>query len=518
MKTLATYRVTFTLDDAQAVSNKFDESIRKVNSWLDSKGELDESTNPPQLVLKDNRIARLESEEGRSELGRFRTYQISEPTNRGEFVTLLELSVNDESIELNCVLSEKGSPLMIQPMSNTARCPKIFRAIVGSNGDWKVGINPVLQTPIRVSGTADAKDLIGVIFAKKRKIPVVAVSENEETIFYPELAENLARDLCGLAFVVQLDEEASWGLTNLVGRKWSCYNHAIRVYWPDAHVDLDSPKRHPVWTVARLFKDNSDGRYAGRRLRDQLRRWLMELSTFAQSGISLADQIRVEIRETKSRRARVEQDWEGLANLYAKDNDKLKRENEQLRNRNSALGVELTEKDVELTQVSQAFVDYSSWRDQDQTEEDGVSYSEPQTVEDAVEQARSKHGNVILFGSDVEHGVKSLQKTAGPPQKVLQYLDKLAEMTRFCVDGRLSDNPIQWLQKRNVDASDESDSILNNRTRMSDRMWDDGTGKRQFRYHLKPSNATSPDRCVRIYFEFINERRLTVVGWVGRHL
>ena len=350
MKTLATYRVTFTRDEAHVVSVKFDESIRKVDGWLASKGERDESTDPTRLVLKDNRIARLQLEAGESESGRFRAYQISEPTKRGEFVTSMELAANEAFVELTCVLSEQGSPLTIQPMNNTARCPRVLRNIVGSNGDWRVGINPVLQTPIPVSGTADAEDLIKVMVAENRRVPVVAVSERDGAVFYPELAEHLARDLCGLAYVVSLDEEASWRLTKRLGREWSCYNQAIRVYWPSIR-DLRSPERHPIWTPARLRKYDADERVAFRRLKDQLRKWLFELSTFAQSGISLSDQIRTEIRKAENQRAIHEQDWERLAVAYSEHNDELRKQIEELNSQKSNLGSELTETKVELTEI-----------------------------------------------------------------------------------------------------------------------------------------------------------------------
>jgi hypothetical protein len=34
---------------------------------------------------------------------------------------------------------------------------------------------------------------------------------------------------------------------------------------------------------------------------------------------------------------------------------------------------------------------------------------------------------------------------------------------------------------------------------------------------MKPSDATAPDRCVRIYFEIDPEIHKVVIGWVGRH-
>jgi len=35
--------------------------------------------------------------------------------------------------------------------------------------------------------------------------------------------------------------------------------------------------------------------------------------------------------------------------------------------------------------------------------------------------------------------------------------------------------------------------------------------------HLKPNDALSPDRCVRIYFDWDDATRQVIVGWVGRH-
>jgi hypothetical protein len=53
---------------------------------------------------------------------------------------------------------------------------------------------------------------------------------------------------------------------------------------------------------------------------------------------------------------------------------------------------------------------------------------------------------------------------------------------------------------------------------MRARTWDDGTGRRrQFELHLKPAEGTSPDRCVRIYFEYDDASGRSIIAWVGRH-
>ena len=76
---------------------------------------------------------------------------------------------------------------------------------------------------------------------------------------------------------------------------------------------------------------------------------------------------------------------------------------------------------------------------------------------------------------------------------------------------------LDWLREQGLKASNESDTIRNSTAEMQKRTWHDGQVKRRFESHLKPSEGTSPDRCVRICFDYDSEAKKTVVGWVGRH-
>ena len=73
----------------------------------------------------------------------------------------------------------------------------------------------------------------------------------------------------------------------------------------------------------------------------------------------------------------------------------------------------------------------------------------------------------------------------------------------------------EWFRQRNVSASDEGENL--SAREMAARTWHDGVKRRLFVWHLKPAEAVAPDRCVRIYFEWDDEREVVVVGWVGRH-
>ena len=126
--------------------------------------------------------------------------------------------------------------------------------------------------------------------------------------------------------------------------------------------------------------------------------------------------------------------------------------------------------------------------------------------------------STLLFGAAVNEGIRTLAPDAGPPDKLLSYLKTLADLTEARQKGTLGTTAIKWLSSRGIIASGESETILNSTSEQKARTWDDGAGaKRPFNSHLKPSEATSPDRCVRVYFDYDEKRSKTIVAWVGKH-
>lgn len=129
--------------------------------------------------------------------------------------------------------------------------------------------------------------------------------------------------------------------------------------------------------------------------------------------------------------------------------------------------------------------------------------------------------DTLVFGAAVTEGesVGTLAPDAGPPEKVLRYLRVLGEFTKAKRSGPLGTTAIKWLEGRNVTASGESETGRSSQKERQARTWDDGYGGRRFfDWHLKPKDATSPDHCVRIYFDYDEDFGKTVVGWVGTHL
>ncbi|MGQ0735817.1 MAG: hypothetical protein ACT4QD_19450 [Acidobacteriota bacterium] len=204
-------------------------------------------------------------------------------------------------------------------------------------------------------------------------------------------------------------------------------------------------------------------------------------------------------------RARDASDYQALAEAEAQRNDQLRHEIAQLKDQIRTLRQQLYRVQVE-----------DAWTEAEQTVAPD-SNDPPESVETAVQRARTMFAGLLRFGGDVSKGVRDVSAIAGPPEKVFNYLKALAGMATARRNRSLGDSMMGWLSSRNVSVSDESKTKLNDRDEMKRRTWDDGAQRREFRLHLKPTEATQPDRCVRIYFDWDDASEQVVIGWVGRH-
>ena len=306
------------------------------------------------------------------------------------------------------------------------------------------------------------------------------MSDAQGLVLHPGIAKGLAYDLTGLAVVAEIDNEASWRITQQRGRVWSCYGGAIRVYWPALRDDQD-PFRHQLWTPERLLLGVGTTEEAAGRIRHQLRRRILGLSAFAISEPRLIRMLRRESRsaEIDTLKDQIEDGWDLAASFEEQVQelqgllDERDEENADLRN--------------QLANLQTALVWQPTSVDEIQPEDE----TPPQTVEEALLRAMDDFKGLLVFGVDVEQGLADLNPEAGPPQKVLRCLSVLAELAAARRSGPLGQTQIKWLCDRGVDASGESETILNSEKAMRARTWHDGTARRPFELHLKPNDGGS---------------------------
>ena len=518
MRTVASYALSHKSRSPEDARDVLTQAVAAIQRWLDGKGDATASGDHVTITYPDERRAILKEEAELTEGSKIQIFDLIEEIATGNFRTHITLAQAGEEVEVHCNLSV-GGEAEIAPVLFDARCPQVLRDIIDI-GDWNNGQNALRTSPLRYSGPLGGQDLVDLLWSEARSIPVVVVSDYDGLVLHPDIEQRLARDLAGLALIARIDAQAAWYVSEQKGREWSCYNGAIRLYWPIASTADPRPRRHPLWTADRLLSGVPDTESAAERIRNQIRRQVLGQSAFSNWESRVASEIRGRIRdheiaerEAERQRARGADDWKGLAESYSRENDSLQTKRDALLEDIGGLKNTISELTAQLRNAEQT-LRYS-------VAPDDVAPAEeppPETLRDAVDMANQRCADVLVFGSDVVKGVSGLSGEAGPPEKVLYYLDQLAEMTRARNNGGLGTSANRWLAQRNVTASGESETIRNSPTEMQRRTWDDGTGERRsFELHLKPNDAAHPDLCVRIYHDYSAELGKTIVGWIGRH-
>lgn len=128
--------------------------------------------------------------------------------------------------------------------------PRIVRTLVG-RGDARLGEHPIALAPQSVQ--PDSVDqLVDLLLSKTRRHPIVVLSRDpySEALSVDPVA--ISNALAGVASVhVLASKWAGFALSDEVGKRYSCYNGAVRIYWPRFTLDAD-PFFHRLWLPSEL--------------------------------------------------------------------------------------------------------------------------------------------------------------------------------------------------------------------------------------------------------------------------
>lgn len=512
MRRVACYSVASVITASESPHDALNALVEVVSAWLQTKGLKTLADGYTVFKLKDGREATITVAQSRVREDSAWELTLTEPTKSGRFLTRIWLGIRAGRILLFLELRAGGDGVLVIPVETDARWPLVLRQLLEKR-TWNAGHTPAQTKPIHWQGEEGARRFMAVVRHKERNLPVVAVSHHVGQLLVPTLADDLARDLCGLAIVAVLDDAASWEITNTAGKEWSCFSGAIRMYWPMRGMG-GSAFAHPLWTRERLIESAGSGQAAAGRIRHQLRRRLLELSTY-----TFDDPVDLQLVRDEAARARFEAsvteaaekgNQAQLAEHYFDESVRLERELGRERERADRL-------QEQVASLSQAlrYVPDGAGSPGEIAPERTFSVD---SVQDAVARARAEFPQDLVFGGDVAEGIMTVGANAGPPDKIFEYLKTLAEMAQQRRSSGLGKDMISWLKEHGLKASAESQTVLNSAAEMQKRTWDDGRGtRRRFEKHLKPKDGTSPDQCVRIYFDYDEAIKKAVVGWVGRH-
>ncbi|GHT53404.1 hypothetical protein FACS1894106_4220 [Spirochaetia bacterium] len=148
-----------------------------------------------------------------------------------------------------------------------------------------------------------------------------------------------------------------------------------------------------------------------------------------------------------------------------------------------------------------------------------------ESVDDAYKKAKEEFKEYLVFGKDVEKGIKTIRESSGPPNKIFAYLQTLKEFALLKINTKneLNDD-IVLLKALGCDCSDEGIEKHEDSKVKENRTWDNGSGEKKiFWKHLKPAtfnrrkDTEKRTRTVRIFFDWDVEKKKVIIGWIGCH-
>lgn len=127
-------------------------------------------------------------------------------------------------------MGPETQPNIVRPHAVSLSAPGVWRSLS------RAGSLKSLGGHCHHGETLDNGSIINAITADQRRLPLVVVSVENSTGRFPlsdSLPEELAEQLFGIAEVGCLrDSDSAWAFSDAVGSDHSCYNGAVRVYWP----------------------------------------------------------------------------------------------------------------------------------------------------------------------------------------------------------------------------------------------------------------------------------------------
>lgn len=337
MQTLSTYLLETDALGEQQLEYRFHAVSECIGDWLINKGVNDpaESSGDFQSLTSDG-DGRFLREKLIPSLGMLEQTILIERTRSGQtFTTRLVATALNNKVSVFCSLTVENISSLVAPIPNDPRCPAIVRTLLDKFSDWKLN-NTSLGTskPDVLHGDLAGRKLADDIRHEGRAIPIIVVSEIEGETVWPRLSEELGYDLAALAHVVRADDNATWALTDELGKLHSCYLGAVRLYWPPRKGADDQPYfNSTVWTASKLLSNDIDGKGLIR-FRSMLRRLLMSTASLSISQPNAVREIRNAVIQDRLEqlKSRLAADSEALeiARLYTKENEDLKGQIEQL--------------------------------------------------------------------------------------------------------------------------------------------------------------------------------------------
>jgi hypothetical protein len=382
--------------------------------------------------------------------------------------------------------------------------PRVVRDICGKTPTY-VGEMQVKAIPYDLQqGALD--DFLALLTSDLRKLPIVLLSPYARG--EPNLidADQLARNLAGVAVVVRVqDPEVTWDFADDVGRHLSCFNGAGRIYWPGFSKKAE-PRGHRLFFGA--WVEQVGPTVASR----TIERAVFAVAAFRfvpdQKIAALIRKVESEERQEllSQKKATGDDFWED----YECDLARLEKAQERIQ--------ELESENANLRANQQVLISGALATDEvgETPENEVLSFS---SVLDSVKAAATRCRNIEVLDSAYSAAASSPFNRPFDIYKALTDLNEIVDAWRKNRDETGSGGDL-LLHLRDRGWGKRSRMHISNTTRGKYRThyeFEYRGRKQLFEPHIT-IGAGDPNSCASIHFIFDQGREKMIIGHAGKHL
>lgn len=398
----------------------------------------------------------------------------------------------------------------------TRSVPGIVRQIIDNTGGVVDG-RAASTSAWYVRNECEVDELVAFLTKPDRQRAVIIVSSDSDgKTLVP--ADDLAKSLIGMSHVVDISSEASYILTDQVGREFSVFGGAIRTYRTGFSPDADEPFTHPLATPGRIVS------------------WVDETQTFSEFLIDRtvkeflsSRHIRKEVRSFASVRAEFnKQERDRLLEEGASDSELLKVAED-----------EVSDLRGNVTELEQLLEEAEKERDR-AIEERNEARADRYHLQEQIGNLREQQKNGGVEDPELPDSLSELEdwanKNLSGSVKILNRAYRAAKKSVF-EDTRLVYQALLLLRdyyvpmRQGLKTQDEyynacgeigveeTQTIGASVGEFGQTYYVDHNSRKRFlAKHLKKGNARDPRHCFRLYFFWDDEDQQVVVGSLPEHL
>ena len=386
---------------------------------------------------------------------------------------------------------------------------------------------PTSDKPWIIDNEEEVNRLVQFIKSTDRCHPIVVFSLPEHSSDLNETiipTDFFIKRTAGYAHTTIITSDASFILTDRLGRDFSVYRQAVRTYNPQFELESDRPTDHPVATAVRIqaWNDTEESNF-GEFLVQQVLRLKRPRKVLETEQPSFRQIKRLAVKESRDNAEKAGRSDPEIVELYEEELAATKKEAEEYKERLSTTEDDLykTEKEVERLKGTRDHLRQRIEKLQEQLSNIGQAAVPeiPNSLENFENwcQENLSDDKVTLHPRALSGVKKSIYENTTLIYEALLLLNDFYVPMR-----RKGGSELRKLFENKCRELGITQSLTGKKTRAGeyqDTYFINYSSKRYFLdNHLKKGDDRNERRCFRLYFFYQSEEQKVVVGWLPSHL